>query len=449
MTTRLGVRVGGVLVLASTLAAQVPDGSFVISSFQLSATASLGGLFIVHPRIPGAPIAITGLGPDLTGNNTARAGANCVTIHPDTGVLLVGEIGTNTSIELHQVFLAGSTAVLDTTITVGTASGEGGINQIALLPGGVDVLIGVLGLAATPPLNGACLAVVNLVSGSVTPVPGGPTNRIVNAVAVDRTGTLGYYADSPFGLPATAIYEIPIPGGGTPRLITNILGSGSLAVDYRGQIISTSAGGSVPGIWTIDPVQNTANQLFQVGPNPNGLMIERATDDIVYVLNGLGTPGPQVHSISRTGVDTPLATVTGLPSGVDVCHNPRAYGAPSGAGQCTWTRTPHPLALPVAGVTGGNWRFAVDWNGIVPVFSAAFFALAPSPALPLPLGINAWIDPGSLLGSVPLVLNPALNQSEVTVALPPLLTGTFYLQEVHLDAGLLFGASDALRATIL
>jgi hypothetical protein len=67
----------------------------------------------------------------------------------------------------------------------------------------------------------------------------------------------------------------------------------------------------------------------------------------------------------------------------------------------------------------------------------------------LPLGIDAWIDLGSLLGSVPLVLNPALNQSEVTVALPPLLTGTFYLQEVHLDAGLLFGASDALRATIL
>jgi hypothetical protein len=306
----------------------------------------------------------------------------------------------------------------------------------------------VLGLAATPPLNGARLAVVNLVTGSVTPVPGGPINSIVNAVAVDRTGSLGYYANSSGG-PGTGIYEIPVPGGGTPRLIVNIQGTASLAVDYRGQIISTYAGGSVPGIWTIDPVLNTANQLFQVGSNPNGLMIESATDDIVYVLNGLGTPGPQVHSITRAGVDTPLATVTGVPSGVDVAHNPSAYGAPSGAGQCTWTSTPHPLALPFAGVTGGNWRIAVDWNGTVPVFSAAFFSLAPSAALPVPLGFDVWIDMGSLLGSVQLALNPVLTQSEVTIALPPLLSGIFYLQEVHLDTGLQFGASNALRATIL
>jgi hypothetical protein len=443
MTTRLGARVGGVLVLASMLAAQVPDGSFVISSFQLSAATSLGGLFIVHPRIPGAPVAITGLGPDLTGNNTGRAGANCVTIHPDTGVLLVGEIGSFTSIELHQVFLAGSTAVFDIPITVGTASLDGGINQIAVLPGGADVLIGVIGLAATPPLNGACLAVVNLASGIVTPVPGGPTNSYANAVAVDRTGTLGYYA---FG--GGAIYEIPVPGGGVPRLIATVQGTASLAVDYRGQIISTYAG-PVPGIVTIDPVLNTASQLFVVGVNPNAMMIERATDGIIYALNGLGTPGPQVHWITRTGVDTPLATVTGVPSGVDVCPDPLAYGTPSGAAQCTWTTTPHPLALPFAGVTGGNWRFAVDWNSTAPVFSATFFALAPSATLPLPLGIDAWIDLGSLLGSVPMVLNPALNQSEATIALPPLLTGTLYLQEVHLDAGLLFGASNPLRATIL
>jgi hypothetical protein len=427
------------------LAAQVPDGSFVISSFQSSVTSPLGGLFIVHPRIPGPPTAITGLGPDLTGNGTARAGANCVTIHPDLGALLVGEIGTSTSIELHQIFLSGSTVAFDMPITVGTAFGEGGINQIAVIPGGFDVLIGVLGLAATPPLNGARLAVVNLITGSVTPVPGGPFNGIVNSVAVDRTGSLGYYTD--FG--ASAIYEIPIPGGGTPRFITNLPASASLAVDYRGQIISTRVSGSVSGIWTIDPVLNTATQLFQVGSNPNGLMIERATDDIVYVLNGLVTPGPQVHSITRTGVDTPLATVTGVPSGVDVAHNPSTYGAPSGAGQCTWTSTPHPLALPFAGVTGGNWRVAVDWNGTVPVFSAAFFALAPYPAVPLPLGFSVWIDPGSLLGSVQLALNPVLTQSEVTIALPPLLSGTFYLQEVHLDTGLLFGASNALRATIL
>ena len=109
----------GVLLLDGVLAAQVPDGSFVIISFQNSATGSLGGLFIVDPRIPGALIPISGLGPDLTGNNTGRGGSNCVTIQPETGILLVGEIGTNQGIELHQLVLAGSTVVLDTTITVG------------------------------------------------------------------------------------------------------------------------------------------------------------------------------------------------------------------------------------------------------------------------------------------------------------------------------------------
>src|SRR5262245_56646083 len=142
--------------------------------------------------------------------------------------------------------------------------------------------------------------------------------------------------------------------------------------------------------------------------------------------------------------DTSRRPVYPVPSGVDVAHNPSTYGAPSGAGQCTWTSTPRRLALPFAGVTGGNWRVAVDWNGTVPVFSAAFFSLAASPALPV-LGFYVWIDPGSLMGSVQLALNPALTQSEVTIARPPLLSGTFYLQEVHLDTGMQFGASNALR----
>ena len=60
------------LDLCAGARAQVPDGWYVVSGNKdgLITSPHIGGLFFLHPRTPGVPITVTGLGPDLTGAGT-------------------------------------------------------------------------------------------------------------------------------------------------------------------------------------------------------------------------------------------------------------------------------------------------------------------------------------------------------------------------------------------
>lgn len=103
-----------VLLLASGVGAQVPDGYYVVASFVNGydyASQGSGGLWIVHPCVPAQPAAITGLGTDFTSfwMSGVVIGASSVQIRPEDGALGVGEVGSwGTSIDLHVVALDGS-----------------------------------------------------------------------------------------------------------------------------------------------------------------------------------------------------------------------------------------------------------------------------------------------------------------------------------------------------
>src|SRR6185503_2209635 len=97
-----------------------------------------------------------GLGLDLTGPSPVGRyqGAATVLIQASS-ILVVGEMGASgTRIDLHQLFLNGTNAVLDLTFPLGTSTGdEGQVSQTAMLPDG-RVLVGVGNLGVPGPLAG-------------------------------------------------------------------------------------------------------------------------------------------------------------------------------------------------------------------------------------------------------------------------------------------------------
>lgn len=419
--------------------AQVPDGAFVVSSFDEPGTTSPGGLFVVDPRVPGPPLAVQGLGPELTGNGVSRSGANCIAVRPDDNVILVGTIGmAGTTIELHEIALAGSLAVTIRTTTIGTvsmgASFGGGIKQIAMMPNG-DALFCVSGLDQQLPLNGDSIGRFSASTGTVSRVSAPSSVADLNALAFDRDSSTIYVASQPFGSPATTILAVPLAGG-SATVVGSTNGGGGLAVASDGSVLL----GGYRGIERFDPATGTS---VPVGAPPsiiNGLSIEAATDNPIFVLNGIQNAG--VYWMDATGSAHLLtAAITGVGSGIAALDNPRTFGTDTrGNSTFRWETTPNAGGLPritnaqfglqiVA--SGGDATGAVLFGQVRTSLTFLGFELLVQPLLSFPLAAD---------GSVPLPLS-----ATTPVGL------SLVMQSVHLDPGAPQGiaASDGVRMTTM
>ncbi len=437
------VFLGGVFV------AQVPDGHFVVSAHEhVSLSAGPGGLFLVDPRIPGAPVPVAGLGADLTGLGIAGAGANCVAIRRQDGALLAGERGLITkAIHLHEILLAGTSAASDVKVFVGTVADPfgGGIHQVAVLPDG-NALIAVGGLAATAPLNGALLGVVDFAAGTVSPLALPPgLGSHATALAVDRAGATAYaYVAPTEASPFGDLYAVPLasPASAT-KLASALQDVSGLAVDGKGRVLAAASFPS-PAIHAVDPLTGSIAKLASPA-DVNGLGLEAATDQAVYVHNGATSP-PGVYRLDAMGTSHLLTTgVTGVASGVDVRANPRTYGdGTAGLATYDWQVAPNPGGLPRVGSASFTLTVSSTSGSAAGVAYASF-----NPASFPFLGTTALIDP---VGSFAAGNVPADGTVPVPIPADPALVGVAtYFHSFHLDAGAPFGlaSSPGLLAVVL
>lgn len=401
---------------AASLSAQIPSGSYVVSSFQISATSPTGGLAIVHPRTPGPATIVTGLPAELTGTNSPVVGANCVAYRPDDGFLLVGEIaGTNDTIELHEIFITGGAVLIDQKTVVGTGSSSAAsITQIAMLPNG-DAVFGTSNLVNSAPLFGSKFGYFDRTTNTVTPIPIAAPGGIVNAMAVDPALNRIYFATG------VNVQYAPLTGG-APTPIASIPSSVGLAVDQDGNLL-TAWNTSVD---RIDVQTGALTTIATVGLNPNGLFIEKATGAPVVALNGLSTPG--ILWVNGSTPQTLATNVLGVCSGVAVVDSAQEYGpATPGTSSYAFRTFPAPAGLPIAGNT--THAVAVDTTsgpGNIGLLAASF-----GPAnLPV-FGITVLVDP---TGAV--VVGPFAPGTSVPLPIPAgLPPASVFLQGIHLDAG--------------
>ena len=112
--TRIALRFAPLLLLAPMSYAQIPDGWYVYGAF--APRHGPIGVFLSHPRNPGTPTEITNLQGDLT-----VTGSSCIVYRRSDGAILVGERApTGSSVDLHVIWLNGTSVMLDACFSMGT-----------------------------------------------------------------------------------------------------------------------------------------------------------------------------------------------------------------------------------------------------------------------------------------------------------------------------------------
>ncbi len=445
----MGCSIGGRILawafLCAAAGAQVPDGWYVVSGF--ASPSGTGGLFFVHPRNPGAPIPVLGLGPDLTGTAGmpfGNQGANSVLRAPD-GSLIVGEtLPRGGPLDLHVLTLTGATVASDTTFTLGSAFSPSSVVQCALLPNG-EILVGVTGVT-TGPLAGEMLGLVDPATGSVAPIPISPAPLgIFNALAVDSSGTvafLGMVSALPLG--PSDIYSVAVPGGGPPAFGAPVPGViQNLDLLPSGNLVAST--GFSQDLFVIDTATAATTPIPTSVFSPTGVAVESVTGGYAVTTN---FTTPSIHFVDASGATTPLSTIGGGAglSGIDVNPNPEAFGTgTSGANTYSWALAPNPGGLP----TVGNAGFSVTVSS-TSGSTAGWIGFSSLPGTGVVLfGVSLWIDLASLLFLVPM---PASGTLPLPIPPVPALAGLQgYLQTFHLDLALPFGiaASPGLEVTVL
>ncbi len=470
------------LVLAAAAAfaaresqAQVPDGWYVVSSFfnyscstYPTTCASEGGrLFFVHPRSPSivtAPIEVTGLGCDLTGEPalcgvTLTQGANCVLRRPSDGALIVGEQApAGASVDLHILSLAGATVATDIPYSVGTAGPGGtlGIVQSALLANG-EVLVGVNGIAAGP-LAGSILGIVSEnppPAGTVTALPVSPPSpfppgAFLNAVAVD--GTTAYFGM--VGDPAqclSTVYGVAVSGGSATPLATTAGAVANLAVDGAGQVLASfvanPCGAPPDNLVRIDPSNGTVTPIDPPIGVINAVAVERVTGNLALVTGNVpGGSSGTAYWATPAGAAAQLTFYYlgwwGAKSGIDVNPDPEAYGAGTCGSKYAWALAPNPGGLPEVG--NGGFSLTVTSVGSP---APGLFAVSLASANGVVLGVDVLVDLAQLVvvGSHP---------GTISLPIPPLaglLGARVLVQSFHVDACGPMGiaASDGVEVSVL
>ena len=462
------------LLLSTGALAQVPDGWFVAANFKNTTYDPFwnpnpppgdGGLFLVHPTVPGAAIPVTNLPPAITGAGVPSPRGACTVVYrPSDGALIVGDEGpAGTTISLHVVNLTGSAATGITTIPLGTSAPgsvpAAWVGQAALLPNG-DVVVAVAGLGPPGPLAGEILGIVSTASGTVTtlpltPVPPGKKKALAGD-ARNPNAPIAYFGmfQSPT-LTQSTIYSVPLPGGGGPTTVitfgpTPVIGLTNLALDCSNQLRMTAFIGP-PNLFTIDPVGPTSSPLLSppLG-NLNAVAVEKVTGDLALAT---WQPSPYPWSVLRrtsAGAVTLLASAPpggwGAPSGLTVNPNPEAYGpATLGAYAYSWEICPNAGGLPTVGNAG--FSLTVSSTGSTSGFVAASLASA---SLPNFLGLRFTL----LLDPAQIVLPPVPHGGTIPLPIPniPTLVGArLFFQSFHLDVGVSAGiaATEGVEVTVL
>lgn len=408
------------------VSAQVPDGHYVVSSFHRTQQGP-GGLFFVHPRMPGAPVAVTGLGSDLTGVvNGPNAGANCVALMDD-GALLVGELApTGVMLDLHVVVLAGSSVATDTLIPIGLAASNtimaGQISQIAVV-GGTFAAVATGGVVNQPPLSGNPIGLVDVATGIVLPIAS-PTivGRDVNALAFDPESGQLFLAAQIGTSPNYEIYRLPLTGG-TAVLLANLTSVSALAVASDGTLFAAA---SSTNVYAIDPTSGAAALVATVGSNVNGLGLERATGNPVAVLNNI--LGSGLFWIAGGTTNLLTAAIGGVPSGIAVNDSVRSYGSGTSSGiEYEFALAPTPGGLPIA----GNSAFAIRVDASSAAGQPGLLVGNFAPAdLPL-FGVRVLIDPVAPI-AIGLFQPGTPVPFPIPAGFPPL---RIYLQSFHPGTG--------------
>jgi hypothetical protein len=434
-----GALIAGITTVA--IPSQVPDGDYAVTAYNSAVVPSgQGGIWVIDPRVPGPPQAITGLAPDLTGVGRPGTGAFSVAVRQSDGALYVGEAAASgDDLDLHVITLDGLAVATDTRIKIGSIPPNygGTIDTIDVLPSG-DLLIAVA-MPDQPPFNGSPLGVVSTTNQTVTPIPvSRPPGAGVTAMATD--GQTVYLVVCECLTPPLFpyfIYTVPITGG-IPQLFLPTTATGGIAVHRDGNIyVSTRP------VQRIDPVTKQVTVVGDPPGSPVGLDIERTTDDLVFPLNGLSASGRGVYRMSLSGESVRLATIpSGIPTSIAVRHDPWTYGLDTPAqSNYRWRTEPNPGGLPRI----GNAQFGLHLDA-TPSGNAAGALLAASAS-----GSTQVAGVELLLGGTIIFAGNVPASGDVPLPLPvaPALVGvTVYLQSFHLDPGGL-AASNGVRMTVL
>lgn len=417
-------------LLTCTLHCQVPDGYLVVSSASGSAILQgPGGLFLLDPRTPGAPIPVQGLTAELIGNpNWQFSGAQAVAVRPDDGMIVVGEIANyGVPVNLHHILLAGSTAVLDvrTQVGVGSTGGSPGIIDLALLPDG-STLIAVSALFNGPPLHGASLAIVDR-QGGVTPVPTPPFGYDQPlALAVDPSGSTAYLVVAPIQPTAVHLYAVTLPNGPAQLLGTYSPTITGLTFDGVGRLIASSD----LGLYRIDLGTGALTPLVGLTSFPAGIASELATGGFAIVRNGFfGAPSGVDHIDSALVTQTLSTGVPGFLTDVAILANPRSYGSGTpGTATYRWQTMPAPGGLPHAG--NSSFGLQVVAQGGPLAFGAVVASFGTGSATLF--GVDVLLDQPS---AFPLAVLPANGLLTLPIPRTAPIGLTFFVQSFHADTG--------------
>jgi hypothetical protein len=443
-------------LLGANAPAQVPDGWYAVSFFGLGTEPPTNGVFLFHPRTPGPAVRITGLDPDLTGDlgpwarvrPVASIGGSSLLVRPSDGALVVGERTPQMgdTIDLHIVQLSGTHAVSTVKVPLGISGGGGEVTQADFLPN-EDVLVGV-SVITSGPLANQLLGIVSRDGSTVTAVPvtlvNPPAGNIINATAASRDGTeayLGLYVSGVQG----EVLAVPLPQGGTARHIATIpAGISNLAVEPSGRLIATGLGGP-PNLFAVDPANGNVVAIPTSVGTFNAVAVETVTSNFAIVTANAGSPRRSVFWMEPSGDAHLLCDpVFQTPSGIDVRHDPRVYGAGSPRDNAyDWALTPNPGGLP----TLGNAGFSVTLTSAPGTAPGAVVVSLAAASFPL-LGVQVLVDPARVLQVLPIAGSPSLT---IPYPVPdePALSGTrLHFQSFHQEPGGL-AASPGLLVGVL
>jgi hypothetical protein len=443
------------LPLATSLAAQVPQGWYVFGTFGSTTSTLQKGLWMSHPRAPDQVTAVTGLQGDLV-----LTGSASVLYRASDGAILVGERSpVNASVDVHVIRLQGSTAVYDASFSVGTGGpccGE--IPQMDLLPDGrivvaaTDLSDGPLKNYQTTSYGWQGLGIVDTASGRVTPIAisnGASILDVFNALALApdaKSVYVGTYVSSTRG----DIYQVPIGGGPAALVATVPAGISNLAFANDGFLMVTDAY-TTQGLFRVNLSNGAYSGIPHSSNQLNGIANESVTGNFAVVTGTSGLPSRSVFWMEPNGAQTLLSTPSGIasPSGIAIALNPGRFGAGTRASNdYDWKLAPNPGGLPELG--NATFSLTAGVNGSATVQFGLAIVATSRLAAPFPiLGVNLWIDPMGIVFST--VLPPAPSN---TIPLPipnnPTLTGLrLYLQTLHQEVGGAVGATPGVQLTVL
>jgi hypothetical protein len=440
------------LLLAAPLAAQVPPGHFVFSTF--GATGQKG-LFLSHPRTPGAPTEITGLAGDLV-----ITGGSCVVYRPSDGAVLVGERSpVGSSVDLHVIELSGTAVRRDASFSVGTGGtccGE--IPQMGLLPDGrvvvaaTDIAAGPLSMYLTTSYGYQGIGIVDTQSGLITPVPIANAAQIVdvfNGLAVAPDGSAAYAGC--WGPTGGEIWRVPLPNGGTATLIATLpVGLSNMAFDNHGLLWCTTLD-ATQSLFRVDVTTGAFTAVATGAGALNAIHGEAVSGNFGLLSATRGTPPKSVLWMEPDGTEHLLSS-PGLatPSGVAIRSNPERIGAGTAAlNTWDWMLAPNPGGLPEVGNAG--FSLTVSSNGTTaPTYSLATLCGSMLPAPVNVLGADVWVDLSTMLYSTSI---PPTPTSSLSLPIPndtSLGGASLALQTFHLEGpSLQIAATPGLMMTIL